>query len=67
MEIWSTWKVIGIAYVIALIPSLLVTMVYRRNNMMPQLSSWMLFISIWLVMPIYLFQKIFSFIYNKFK
>ena len=64
MEIW---KVMGIAYLIALIPSLFVTMVYRRNNMMPQLSGCMLFFSIWLVMPIYLVQKLSSFIINKFK
>ena len=52
------WKIIGIIYAIALIPSLFVTGVFIRNNMVPQLNKPLTFISIWLVMPFYLLTKL---------
>lgn len=53
-----SWKIIGILYIIALIPSLFVTVIFIRNNMVPQLNKPLTFISIWLVMPFYLLTKL---------
>lgn len=55
---YTGWKIIGILYAIALIPSLIVTVVFIRNNMVPQLNKPLTFISIWLVMPFYLLTKL---------
>ena len=55
---YTSWKIIGILYAIALIPSLIVTGVFIRNNMAPQLNKPLTFISIWLIMPFYLLTKL---------
>ena len=64
---WEIWKYVGIAYLVALIPSLFVTMVFIRDNRIPQLGKFGLFISIWLVMPLYLIQKLIHFIISGLK
>lgn len=60
---YTGWKIIGIIYAIALIPSLFVMVVFIRNNILPQLNKpstnkLLTFISIWLVMPFYLLTKL---------
>lgn len=55
---YTSWKIIGFLYAIALIPSLIVTVVFIRNKMIPQLNKPLTFISIWLVMPFYLLTKL---------
>lgn len=57
---YTGWKIIGILYAIALIPSLFVTVVFIRNSMVPQLNKPLTFISVWLVMPFYLLTKFFQ-------
>lgn len=55
---YTGWKIIVALYAIALIPSLFVTVIFIRNNMVPQLNKPLTFISIWLVMPFYLLTKL---------
>lgn len=54
------WKIIGILYAIALIPSLIITIVFIKNKMVPQLNKPLTFISIWMVMPFYMLWKLIS-------
>ena len=61
---YTGWKIIGILYAIALIPSLMVTVVFIRNNMVPQLNKTLTFISIWMIMPFYMVWKLISKINN---
>lgn len=64
---WEIWKYVFYAYLVALIPSVYVTMVFMRDNKIPQLGKLGLFISIWLVMPVYLLQKLIHLIINGLK
>ena len=52
------WKIIGILYIIALIPSFIVTLIFIQNKMVPQLNKTLTFISIWMIMPFYLLTKL---------
>lgn len=54
------WKIVLILYVIALIPSFIVTVIFIQNKMVPQLGKLLTFLSIWMVMPFYLVGKLFG-------
>ena len=54
------WKIIGILYLIALIPSLIMTVMFIKNNTVPNLGKTLTFLSIWLIMPIYMVWKLIS-------
>ena len=54
------WKIIGILYFIALIPSLIMTVMFIKNNTVPQLNKTLTFLSIWLIMPFYMVLKLVS-------
>lgn len=55
---YTGWKIIGILYIIALIPSFIVTLIFIHNKMVPQLNKTLTFISIWMIMPFYLLTKL---------
>ena len=52
------WKIIGILYLIALIPSLIMTVMFIKNNTVPNLGKTLTFLSIWLIMPFYMVSKL---------
>ena len=52
------WKIIGILYIIALIPSLIMTVMFIKNNTVPNLGKTLTFLSIWLIMPFYMVLKL---------
>lgn len=52
------WKIIGILYLIALIPSLIMTVMFIKNNTVPNLGKTLTFLSIWLIMPFYMVGKL---------
>lgn len=52
------WKIIGILYLIALIPSLIMTVMFIKNNTVPHLGKTLTFLSIWLIMPFYMVGKL---------
>lgn len=54
------WKIIGILYIVALIPSLIMTVMFTKNNTVPQLNKTLTFLSIWMIMPIYMVWKLIS-------
>lgn len=54
------WKIIGILYIIALIPSLIMTVMFIKNNTVPNLGKTLTFLSIWLIMPFYMVLKLIS-------
>lgn len=54
------WKIIGILYLIALIPSLIMTVMFIKNNTVPNLGNTLTFLSIWLIMPFYMVLKLIS-------
>lgn len=54
------WKIIGILYLIALIPSLIMTVMFIKNNTVPNLGKTLTFLSIWLIMPFYMVLKLIS-------
>lgn len=54
------WKIIGILYIIALIPSLIMTVMFIKNNTVPNLGKTLTFLSIWLIMPFYMVLKLVS-------
>lgn len=54
------WKIIGILYLIALIPSLIMTVMFIKNNTVPNLGKTLTFLSIWLIMPFYMVLKLVS-------
>lgn len=54
------WKIIGILYLIALIPSLIMTVMFIKNNTVPNLGKNLTFLSIWLIMPFYMVLKLIS-------
>lgn len=54
------WKIIGILYFIALIPSLIMTVMFIKNNTVPNLGKTLTFLSIWLIMPFYMVLKLIS-------
>ena len=54
------WKIIGILYLVALIPSLIMTVMFIKNNTVPNLSKTLTFLSIWLIMPFYMVLKLIS-------
>lgn len=54
------WKIIGILYLIALIPSLIMTVMFIKNNTVPNLGNTLTFLSIWLIMPFYMVFKLVS-------
>lgn len=54
------WKIIGILYIIALIPSLIMTVMFIKNNTVPNLGKTLTFLSIWLIMPFYMVWKLIS-------
>ena len=54
------WKIIGILYLIALIPSLIMTVMFIKNNTVPNLGKPLTFLSIWLIMPFYMVLKLVS-------
>lgn len=55
---YTGWKIIGILYVIALIPSFIITLIFIQNKTVPQLNKTLTFISIWMVMPFYIVWKL---------
>lgn len=57
---WIGWKIIGILYIVALIPSLIMTVMFINNNTVPQLNKTLTFLSIWMIMPIYMVWKLIS-------
>ena len=57
---WIGWKIIGILYLIALIPSLIMAVMFIKNNTVPQLNKTLTFLSIWMIMPIYMVWKLIS-------
>ena len=57
---YTGWKIIAILYIIALIPSFIVTLVFIQNKMVPQLNKTSTFISIWMIMPFYMVCKLIS-------
>lgn len=57
---WIGWKIIGILYLVALIPSLIMTFMFIKNNTVPQLNKTLTFLSIWMIMPIYMVWKLIS-------
>ena len=57
---WIGWKIIGILYLISLIPSLIMTVMFIKNNTVPQLNKTLTFLSIWMIMPIYMVWKLIS-------
>lgn len=52
------WKIIGILYIIALVPSFIVTLIFMQHKIVPQLNKTLTFISIWMVMPFYMVWKL---------
>ena len=52
------WKIIGILYIMALIPSLIMTVMFIKNNTVPNLGKTLTFLSIWLIMPFYMVLKL---------
>lgn len=54
------WKIIGILYLIALIPSLIMTVMFIKNKTVPNLGKTLTFLSIWLIMPFYMVLKLVS-------
>lgn len=52
------WKIICILYLIALIPSLIMTVMFIKNNTVPNLGKTLTFLSIWLIMPFYMVLKL---------
>ena len=54
------WKIMGILYIIALIPSLIMTVMFIKNNTVPNLGKTLTFLSIWLIMPFYMVFKLVS-------
>ena len=54
------WKIIGILYIVALIPSLIMTVMFIKNNTVPNLGKTLTFLSIWLIMPFYMVLKLIS-------
>ena len=52
------WKIIGILYMMALIPSLIMTVMFIKNNTVPNLGKTLTFLSIWLIMPFYMVLKL---------
>ena len=52
------WKIIGILYIMALIPSLIMTVMFIKNNTVPNLGKTLTFLSIWLIMPFYIVLKL---------
>ena len=57
---WIGWKIIGILYLVSLIPSLIMTVMFINNNTVPQLNKTLTFLSIWMIMPIYMVWKLIS-------
>lgn len=57
---YTGWKIIGILYIISLIPSFIVTLIFIQNKMVPQLNKTLTFISIWMIMPFYMVLKLIS-------
>lgn len=57
---YTGWKIIGILYIIALVPSFIVTLIFIRNKTVPQLNKPLTFISIWMIMPFYMICKLIS-------
>ena len=57
---YTGWKIICILYIIALIPSFIVTLIFIQNKMVPQLNKTLTFISIWMIMPFYMVLKLIS-------
>lgn len=57
---WIGWKIICILYLVALIPSLIMTFMFIKNNTVPQLNKTLTFLSIWMIMPIYMVWKLIS-------
>lgn len=55
---YTGWKIIGILYIISLIPSFIVTLIFIQNKMVPQLNKTLTFISIWMIMPFYMVLKL---------
>ena len=55
---WIGWKIIGILYIMALIPSLIMTVMFIKNNTVPNLGKTLTFLSIWLIMPFYMVLKL---------
>ena len=57
---YTGWKIIGILYIIALIPSFIVTLIFIQNKTVPQLNKTLTFISILMIMPFYMVLKLIS-------
>ena len=62
---YTGWKIIGILYIIALIPSLIMAIIFVQNKTVPQLGKFLTFISIWMVMPFYMVGKLLGLLKNK--
>lgn len=57
---YTGWIVIGILYLITLIPSIGVTQIFIQDEEGPQLNKFLAFLSIWLIMPFYMVWKLIS-------
>lgn len=57
---YTSWKIIGILYIISLVPSFIVTLIFIQNKTVPQLNKTLTFISIWMIMPFYMVWKLIS-------
>lgn len=62
---YTGWKIIGFLYIIALIPSFIMAIIFVQNKMVPQLGKFLTFISIWMIMPFYMVGKLFGLLKNK--
>lgn len=57
---YTSWIIIAIIYAIALIPSIMATLVFIHDEEGPQLNKFLTFLSIWIIMPFYMVWKLIS-------
>lgn len=57
---YTSWIIIAIIYAIALIPSIMATLVFIQDEDGPQLNKFLTFLSIWIIMPFYMVWKLIS-------
>lgn len=57
---YTSWIIIAIIYAIALIPSIIVTLIFIHDEEVPQLNKLLTFLSIWIIMPFYVVWKLIS-------
>ena len=57
---YTSWIIIAIIYAIALIPSIMATLVFIQDEEGPRLNKLLTFLSIWIIMPFYMVWKLIS-------